>query len=223
MFENKLSYRRFLNLDYNNKIELGGFIKTEPRLNLKNGATTFYFETKRDSGVVDSFHVYVPARNLKDAKLQLGNFLKIDGQIRTENYYKDNKSHLHIAVRANEFQVLCKQDGIPMEDKNDCTLVGFLCKKPIYRETPLGREITDGLLAVENKNKNESYYIPFVAWGRNARYLGNCKIGDKLGIEGRLQSREYLKANLLGKVETKTAYEVSAREVSAFRYNNLTK
>ncbi len=214
---------KYNDLGYNNKIELGGFVKTTPRLNLENGATTFYFETKRKSGVVDSFQVYVPARNLKDAKLQLGNFLKIDGQIRTENFYKNNKSHLHIAVRANEIQVLHKGDGIPMEDKNECTLVGYLCKEPIYRETPLGREITDGLLAVENKNKNESYYIPFVAWGRNARYLGNCKIGDKLGIEGRLQSREYLKANLLGKVETRTAYEVSASEVAALRYNNLTK
>ena len=102
---------------------------------------------------------------------------------------------------------------------NDIYLDGFICKKPIYRTTPFGREITDILLAV-NRPYNKSDYIPCIAWGRNARYCENLLVGDHLKIWGRVQSREYQKKLNNGKVETKTAFEVSISKLDHIENDN---
>ena len=91
---------------------------------------------------------------------------------------------------------------------NEVVLIGFVCKKPIYRQTPFGREIADLLLAV-NRAYNKSDYIPTIAWGRNARFCQNIEVGTQVKIIGRVQSRQYEKKHEDGTVETKTAYEVS--------------
>ena len=91
---------------------------------------------------------------------------------------------------------------------NEVVLIGFVCKKPIYRQTPFGREIADLLLAV-NRAYNKSDYIPTIAWGRNARFCQNIEVGAQVKIVGRVQSRQYEKKHEDGSVETKTAYEVS--------------
>ena len=91
---------------------------------------------------------------------------------------------------------------------NEVTLNGYICKKPIYRQTPFGREISDLLLAV-NRAYNKSDYIPCIAWGRNARFCENIQVGTEVKIVGRVQSRTYEKKYEDGRVETKVAYEVS--------------
>ena len=100
----------------------------------------------------------------------------------------------------------CGRDGFEYE--NHVVMEGFLCKAPVRRTSPLGREICDMMIAV-NRMYNKSDYIPTIAWGRNAAYGGTLHVGDKLAVEGRIQSREYRKYTDEGKLITKTAYEVS--------------
>ena len=95
---------------------------------------------------------------------------------------------------------------------NEVTLVGYICKKPIYRQTPFGREIADILLAV-NRVYGKSDYLPCIAWGRNAKFAeNNLEVGDKAKIVGRFQSREYVKKNG-EKEEKKVAYEISLSSI----------
>ena len=98
---------------------------------------------------------------------------------------------------------------------NEIYLEGFLCKKPLQRVSPLGRKISDLMLAV-NRMYNKSDYIPCIAWGRNAVYSSTMKVGDKLALQGRLQSRQYRKKTEDGEVEIKTAYEVSIVQLETF-------
>lgn len=93
-------------------------------------------------------------------------------------------------------------------DKNCITINGYVCKEPNYRKTPLGREITDMLIAV-NRDYGKSDYIPCIAWGRNARFAGGFKIGTRVKLIGRIQSREYDKKISDTEFEKKVAYEVS--------------
>lgn len=97
-------------------------------------------------------------------------------------------------------------------DENSIFIDGYICKEPKYRETPLGREITDILLAV-NRPYGKSDYIPCICWGRNARFAGNLEIGTHIQIEGRIQSREYQKKISDDEFEARTAYEVSASKI----------
>lgn len=96
---------------------------------------------------------------------------------------------------------------------------GYICKKPIYRTTPFGREITDLLIAV-NRPYNKSDYIPCIAWGRNARFCENLLVGDHIKIWGRIQSREYQKKLPSGETETKIAFEVSISKLEFIEYDN---
>ncbi len=91
---------------------------------------------------------------------------------------------------------------------NEISLTGFICKPPVYRHTPFGREIADILLAV-NRSYNKSDYIPCIAWGRNARFCKGLEVGSKIALSGRIQSREYRKKVSEDEYVTKTAYEVS--------------
>ena len=107
------------------------------------------------------------------------------------------------------------EDGLTEEElentkrtSNEVTLVGYICKPPIYRQTPFGREIADVLLAV-NRAYNKSDYIPTIAWGRNARFCQNLPTGTGVKIVGRVQSRNYEKKHEDGTIEPRVAYEVS--------------
>ena len=95
---------------------------------------------------------------------------------------------------------------------NDVCLKGFICKKPIYRKTPLGKEITDFLIAVNRRN-GKSDYIHCIAWGQNAKEVSECSVGDEIVVKGRFQSREYEKLLANGKLVKKVAYEISANFV----------
>ena len=105
---------------------------------------------------------------------------------------------------------------------NEVVLVGYICKKPIYRQTPFGREISDLLLAV-NRAYNKSDYIPCIAWGRNARFCQNLEVGSQVKVVGRVQSRTYEKKHEDGSVETRVAYEVSVGSLEVIEENEPQK
>ena len=106
-------------------------------------------------------------------------------------------------------------EGLSEKNPNNILLSGYICKPPIYRTTPFNREIADILVAV-NRAYNKSDYIPCIAWGRNARFVKNLNVGDRIAISGRIQSREYQKKLSETEIRTMTAYEVSVSKLAAF-------
>ena len=173
----------------------------------------FKLSIPRLSGNADIIPITVSERLITDEMLQEGKKLLVKGQFRSYNSYENERNKLILTVFAKdvveveeneEDNEIVKKDSI----SNEVVLIGFICKKPIYRQTPFGREIADILLAV-NRAYNKSDYIPCIAWGRNARFSLNLEIGTKVKVVGRVQSREYEKKHEDGTVETKIAYEVS--------------
>lgn len=141
---------------------------------------------------------------LMDEPLSIGDYLQVQGQIRSYNKVLEGANRLVLTIFAKSIL----QEAEQPENPNDIQLTGHICKQPIYRVTPFHREISDLLIAV-NRAYNKSDYIPCIAWGRNARFARNLSVGTKLAITGRMQSREYEKQMEDGTVLTKTAYEVS--------------
>ncbi len=162
--------------------------------------------------------------------LQDGTKLLIKGQFRSYNSYENEKNKLILTVFAKDIEKLDENEETENEEiaeneeltaeearerafrkdyiTNEVVLVGYICKTPVYRQTPFGREIADLLLAV-NRAYNKSDYIPSIAWGRNARFCQNLEVGTEVKIVGRVQSREYEKKLEDGTVLKKVAYEVS--------------
>ena len=139
-----------------------------------------------------------------------GSIIGIVGQIYKS--YGEVKNKLVLTVFAKNVKLLEDQENEVEARKdfisNEVTLIGYICKKPIYRQTPFGREIADILLAV-NRAYSKSDYIPCIAWGRTARFCENMEVGTEVKVVGRVQSRQYEKKYEDGTVETKVAYEVS--------------
>ena len=132
------------------------------------------------------------------------------GQFRSYNKLEDGKSRLMLTVFVRE--LLDEQQG---KNPNSIVLSGYVCKPPVYRTTPFNREIADLLIAV-NRSYNKSDYIPAIAWGRNARFVRNLAVGDRVALSGRIQSREYQKKQPDESFLTMTAYEVSISKLAAF-------
>lgn len=194
--------------EYNNVI-LQGKILTEKKFNHEIYGEKFYIfdlEVSRLSNVMDVIPVLVSERLLLDAELSIGTLLNIKGQYRSYNSANEVKNKLVLMVFVKEYEILTEYDVA--QPQNEITLNGFLCKKPIYRTTPLGRDIVDMLLAV-NRAYNKSDYIPLIAWGRNAKYCKDLIIGTNIKVIGRIQSRKYEKKFPDGTVEVRRAYEVS--------------
>ncbi|HCT65424.1 MAG TPA: single-stranded DNA-binding protein [Lachnospiraceae bacterium] len=169
------------------------------------GFYTFDLASQRLSGNSDILPVTVSERIMEGQSLDIGRKVCVTGQIRSYNSYCDKRSRLVLTVFAKEL------DFQECEDTNQILLNGYICKAPVYRTTPFGREITDILLAV-NRAYNKSDYIPCIFWGRNAKYTGNLKTGDNILVWGRVQSRQYQKKNEDG-IEERTAYEVSVSRI----------
>lgn len=189
-----------------NRVHLMGAVLTEPVFNHKTYGEAFYLlmlGVLRKSGCEDRIRLLISERILGGRSPRPGEFLDLYGQIRTYNREENGRNHLEINVFVREMEYC--SDGLCM---NEIFLEGFLCKAPIKRTSPLGREICDLMLAV-NRQYNKSDYIPAIAWGRNAVYAASLGIGDKICAEGRLQSRQYRKYNEDGEAELRTAYEVS--------------
>ncbi len=211
------------NYDDNNHLTLVGKVTSEKRFSHEIYGEKFYIfdlEVPRLSGNADRIPVTISERLLTINDLVIGANLKIDGQFRSYNSYNNEKNKLILTVFAKDIEFLEEQDEETEIRKdqvsNEVILDGFICKKPIYRKTPFGREISDILLAV-NRAYNKSDYIPCIAWGRNARFCENVSVGTEVRIIGRVQSREYEKKYEDGTVEKKIAYEVS---VSSLEISN---
>lgn len=162
---------------------------------------TFYLECERLSEKADILPVTVSERLLMRHPLCEGSEIFVKGQLRSYNKLVDGKVRLYLTVFAREIEDKSSQ-------VNEIELLGYVCKPPVYRVTPFGREITDMLVAV-NRAYNKSDYIPCIVWGRNARYAADFEVGDKISVFGRMQSREYEKVLEDGGKITRTAYEVS--------------
>lgn len=190
-----------------NRAHLSGRILSGPVFNHKTYGEAFYLVMLgvfRKSGCEDRIRLLISERILGGRSPQKGELVDLYGQIRTYNREENGKNHLEINVFVRELEYWNDVDSYA----NDIALEGFLCKAPIKRTSPLGREICDLMLAV-NRQYNKSDYIPAIAWGRNAIYAATLNVGEKIFTEGRLQSREYRKYTDDGTVETRTAYEVS--------------
>ncbi len=196
------------NNNQNNKIEISGIVSSESRFSHKiygEGFYNFDISVERLSGSADIIPVTISERLFNKDELTVGKEIKIDGQIRSYNSSSESRNRLVISVFAREIYY---GEG---NNENAVQLNGFICRKPVYRTTPMGREIADILIAV-NRAYNKSDYIPCIIWGRNARYAGKLEVGDNIKITGRIQSRKYQKKTENG-AEERTAYEISVSKI----------
>ena len=196
-----------INYDNNNILQLKGKIIETPTYShsvLGEGFFETKLEVKRLSTEVDILPVTISERLISGIKI--GDEVGIKGQFRSYNKLEDLKSKLMLTVFVREII-----DPQTISVANNINLVGYICKDPIYRTTPFGREIADILLAV-NRAYNKSDYLPCIAWGRNARFVKDLQVGEKLEINGRVQSRNYQK-KIGDEVVTKTAYEISINTI----------
>ena len=164
----------------------------------------------RLSGQADILPVTISERLIQSSDLQVGSVISAVGQFRSYNKLEGGKSRLMLTVFVRELV-----EPSAEKNPNGIVLSGYICKPPVYRTTPFNREIADILLAV-NRAYNKSDYIPCIAWGRNARFVQNLKVGDRVALSGRIQSREYQKRFSETDVVTMTAYEVSISKLAAF-------
>ena len=188
-----------------NTVTLRGSLQALPQLSHENHGKRFYrfcLEVPRLSGAVDILPVIAEETILNTIDPTAGEMITVVGQIRSHNNREEGVRRLLIFVYAG---ALIVEDGPPI---NDVTLCGPLCKEPVYRRTPLGREICDVMLAVPRAFRRADY-LPCILWGRVAQEIASCQIRDRIRICGRLQSRVYTKLTDSGPIE-RTAYEISA-------------
>ena len=189
----------------NNKVEVSGIIESELEFNNVQCGESFYkmiISVERSSGLKDNIPLLISERIINIRENYIGKYMKITGVFRSYNFHEENKSRLILYVFVKEWEIIDESGNI-----NEVFLEGYICKEPVYRKTPLGREIADLLIAI-NRPYGKSDYIPCICWGRNARYVNSFKIGEHCAIWGRIQSREYIKKTD-DEMETKIAYEVS--------------
>ena len=199
------------NYSENNHLVLVGKVVSDKKYSHEIYGEKFYvfdLEVIRLSSTVDIIPITVSERLLTDIELDIGKKLKVEGQFRSYNNYENERNRLILTVFAKEIIEEDEEEENQDEVTNEVVLIGYICKKPIYRQTPFGREIADILLAV-NRAYNKSDYIPSIAWGRNARFCQNMEVGTEVKITGRVQSRNYEKKLEDGSTETRVAYEVS--------------
>ena len=199
------------NLMLNNKIYLEGTVISGLDFSHEmygEGFYTFSIEVTRLSDSVDVLNITVSERLIANLDLTIGNDIIVDGQLRSYNKFVDGSNKLILTVFARNIEPCIERSKNP----NEIFLDGYICKEPVYRTTPFGREIADVLLAV-NRAYNKSDYIPTIAWGRNSRFCQNLEVGDNIRVWGRLQSREYQKKVDDTVVIKKIAYEVSVSKM----------
>lgn len=191
-----------------NEVLLAGRVIGGPVFNHKTYGEAFYMMVLgilRKSGYEDRIRLIVSENILGGRSPKADELLKISGQIRTYNKEERGRSKLEVVVFVKEMESM---KAAQFSSTNHVMVEGFICKPPIRRVSPLGREICDLMVAV-NRMYNKSDYIPSIAWGGNASWCEHLQVGDKVLIEGRIQSREYRKYTDEGLPVTKTAYEVS--------------
>ena len=164
----------------------------------------------RLSNYADYIPLMISERLIDTEQDYIGQLIHVTGQFRSYNRHEEKKNRLVLSVFVRELEFL---DEIDEDEKtNQIFLDGYICKEPIYRKTPLGREIADVLLAV-NRSYGKSDYIPCICWGRNARFAAGFEVGSHIQMYGRIQSREYVKKISETETERRVAYEVSVSKV----------
>jgi single-stranded DNA-binding protein len=198
-------------LPENNNVAIAGKIVEECVFSHEvygEGFYTFKIASERLSDQADILPITVSERLIDKSQLKKGICVDVIGQLRSYNNYNSKKNRLVLTVFAREICILSEDEK---KNINQIFLNGFICKEPIYRKTPFGREISDVLVAV-NRAYNKSDYIPCIVWGRNARYIANLKVGANIKVWGRVQSRTYQKKT--GEdIEDRVAYEVSVSKI----------
>lgn len=198
----------------NNQVTLSGEIVSNFEFIheiFSEGFYTAMLASERASGQKDIIPIMVSDRLVDTGADWAGRFVRVSGQFRSYNKHEENKNRLILSVFVTEFEEL---EEMPFTDnENHISLDGYICKPTTYRKTPLGREISDILLAV-NRPYGKSDYIPTICWGRNARFAEGLEVGTRLRIEGRIQSREYQKRISETESETRVAYEVSTSKLT---------
>lgn len=195
-------------LNKNNRVELKGILLSEFKFSHKVFGEGFYtalLSVSRTSGNEDILPVMVSERMVAVNEKWSGQSVKIIGRFRSYNKHEGNRNHLILSVFAVEFETSTDTYSF---GENKAFFDGYICKPPVYRETPKGRKIADILLAV-NRPYGKSDYIPCICWGRNALLSSKFAVGTRIQIHGRIQSRDYKKWVSETEIETRTAYEVS--------------
>ena len=195
-----------------NMAYLSGRVLSEPVFNHKTYGEAFYLVMlgiMRKSGYEDEIRLIISEKLLGGRSPKVGELLEISGQIRTYNREVDGRSKLEVTVFTRRMEYCSDEE---FEYENHVAIEGFICKAPVRRTSPLGREICDLMVAV-NRMYNKSDYIPTIARGRNAIYSGQLQVGDKIAVEGRIQSREYMKRIGENQSEKRIAYEVSVSKL----------
>ena len=197
----------------NNRVYIAGEIVSDATFSHEvygEGFYEFFIRVMRLSGQADILPITLSERLIQGGMLCKGKSICALGQFRSYNKIENGRSRLMLTVFIRELL-----DELPDKNPNSILLSGYICKPPIYRTTPFNREIADLLVAV-NRAYNKSDYIPCIAWGRNARFVKNLSVGDRIAISGRIQSREYQKKLNDTDMRVMTAYEVSVSKLAAF-------
>lgn len=196
----------------NNQAVVAGEIVSDFEFSHEVFGEGFYFvklKVSRLSHSNDTIPLLVSERLIDVSQSYIGQYMEAKGQFRSYNKHEDNKNHLVLSLFVRELELL---DNLDNRKPNMIFLDGYICKEPVYRTTPLGREIADVLLAV-NRAYSKSDYIPCICWGRNARYAGKLPVGSRIQLWGRIQSREYQKKIDDDNVISRIAYEVSVNKM----------
>lgn len=197
----------------NNKITMAGTVLTNPEFSHEVYGERFYLfklSVPRLSETMDIIPVTISEKFFAGVTVEEGINVLIGGQFRSYNNFSSSGNRLLLTVFVRSIEIIENLDDYA--SPNNVYLNGYICKPPVYRTTPFGREIADILLAV-NRAYNKSDYIPCIAWGRNAKYAEALSVGDNIIIWGRVQSRDYQKKISEDEVENKTAYEVSVSKL----------
>lgn len=204
--------------DDTNVVNLRGELEEELEFSHEIFGEKFFnakIKINRLSNSFDVLPMTVSERLLEEVDYKNNKMVNVLGQLRSYNKNISNKNRLVLTVFVREINP-SEEDN---KDPNSIFLDGYICKDPIYRKTPLGREITDLLVAI-NRPYNKSDYIPSIVWGRNAKFAKSLKIGDRIQMWGRVQSREYEKKLENGETIKKVAYEVSISKIKKMLENN---
>ena len=205
----------------NNHLVLKGTVDSELTFSHEvygEGFYKFILKVQRLSETFDYIPVTISERLIRDVTVEAGKDVTVMGQFRSYNNFSGEGNRLTLTVFAADIYPMDEMSDY--SNPNEITLDGYICKAPIYRKTPFGREISDLLLAV-NRSYNKSDYIPCIAWGRNARYCENLKVGEEIRIWGRIQSREYQKRLSETESVTRTAYEISVSKLEVVERETL--
>lgn len=203
----------------NNEVRLEGVVDSAPEYSHEiygEGFCKLCLKVPRLSDNFDSVILTISERMISDFDLYPGRFVQVEGQFRSYNNYSDEGNKLVLTVFVKKIFDMTEE----FESPNSIYLNGYICKPPVYRTTPFGREICDVLIAV-NRQYGKSDYIPCITWGRNAKFTGNLAVGTNIKLWGRIQSRDYKKKISEEEYTEKTAFEVSVTKLEVVKNEEI--